>query len=141
MRQKKLVIGSLDLAHRLRDKVAQHRPGRKFEVYTVDLGFQVVEIRQCRSAMPPRIPLPVSPGAAQLIALTPLTPVIPAAAIASVTLPCFEESRAYIGVVIDGVNRWFGKTTLVGWEIAEGKVTLRLPRKQLIKRGFENLGA
>lgn len=141
MRQKKLVVGSLEIARRLCKKVARYRPGRKFEIYTVDRGFQVVEIRRCVSAMPPRIPLPVSAAATHLSALTPLAPVIPAPVIASVTLPCSEETKAYIGVVIGGVVRWFGKSTLVGWEIAEGKATLRLPRKQLIKRGFENLGA
>ena len=57
------------------------------------------------------------------------------------TLPCSEETKSYIGVVIAGVVRWFGKSTLVSWGIADGKATLRLPRKQLIKRGFAHLEA
>ena len=54
----------------------------------------------------------------------------------TIRLPFHEESRAYIGVVQDGVVRWFGKTTLVGYQVLDGLVEMVLPAKVAAKRGL-----
>ncbi len=43
---------------------------------------------------------------------------------------------ACIGAVQDGVVRWFGKTTLVGWAVLGGLVEMVLPAKVAAKRGL-----
>lgn len=69
---RKLIFVSQDRAERMLAKVAKHRPGRKFEVYRITskagehLGWQVLEIHSCASAVRPWPPKPI--GESQLLA-------------------------------------------------------------------------
>ncbi len=53
----------------------------------------------------------------------------------AVRLALHQESRAYIGVIQDGVVRC-GKTSLVGYTVADGLVEMVLPAKVAAKRGL-----
>jgi hypothetical protein len=74
---------------------------------------------------PPRRPPPKAPNVSTLV------------------LPLKQESPAYLDVVIPGqvLHASFGKTSLVGWDIADGQVTMRVPQEYLAKRGFAHHAA
>ena len=120
----------------MRGKVAKHRPGRCFEVYQLDpRRWQLIEIKSCRPMMPPRIPVPIGNSARALT----LPPAVKPIGFATLRVPLAQETKSYIGVLIAGAIRWFGRATLNTCEIADGMVALTLPRKAIEKRGFAKL--
>ena len=138
MPQRKLICPTPEVARRLRERLARFRPGREFAVYGVAFGYQVVEVRkfagygfswdgQRWSRAPRREAVCAAPCPAPA-SLTPVT--------ATVRLPFKVESAAYIGAEQDGVLRWFGKTMLCAWSVADGVVALTLPAKVAAKRGL-----
>ena len=135
---RKLIFPDRPTAQRMLGKLATHRLGRRFEIYLIDSKqWQVVEITQCVSAMPPRIPLPIGAAARALAA----PPVVKPVELATIRAPFFEQSPKFI--VIKGARgvHCFGRGTLTKVEIADGMVTLTLSRKALEKRGLLALAA
>ena len=88
-----------------------------------------------RSRRWPRIPLPIGATATALAA----PPAVKSIELATLKAPLAQETKAYVGVLIAGAVRWFGRATLNACEIADGMVALTLPRKAIEKRGFAAL--
>jgi hypothetical protein len=138
---RKLIRKSAIDAQILRDKVAKHRPGRRFDVYPITckrdgrcLGYQVVEIR--RVGWWGQVPTMASLDT--LLGTAP-APVEKPAVLATVTLPLVQETPSYVGVDVAGKTAWFGRGTLVDLVIGGGQATLTLARKAIEKRGLGQL--
>jgi hypothetical protein len=137
-RMRKLIVTTQAQAERLAGKLARHRPGRKFTAYPIaPARFQVVEVHRWA-----RLPTMLSAPLETLAALSPPQRPLPQAPhVATVVLPLKQESPAYLDVVVPGqvLHASFGKSSLVAWDIADGQVTMRVPQKYLVKRGFAHL--
>ena len=138
---RKLICKSPIDAQILRDKVAKHRPGRRFDVYPITrqtdgrcLGYQVVEVKRVGWWGP----VPTTPSLETLLGTAP-APVARPVALATVTLPLVQETPAYVGVAVAGKTAWFGRATLVALVTGGGQATLTLARKAIEKRGLAGL--
>jgi hypothetical protein len=56
--------------------------------------------------------------------------------VATVSLPFSQETKAYIGAMVNGALAWFGKGTLCAYAVADRTVSLTLPIKIASKRGL-----
>jgi hypothetical protein len=132
MRQRKLISPSFMTAIALQERIKRFRPNRQFEIYGVDAGYQVVEIRKVGWW-----------GGVQTYASRSATAakVQPVGDLVTVRLPLAQETKAYLGVEFDGKVAWFGKTTVSSFEIDGEQLVMTLPRKVAAKRGIERLAA
>jgi hypothetical protein len=131
-------------AEGLLDRIARHRPGRRFEVYALPNrktgeieGFQVAEIQRVGRWDRSPLGVPLAALEARQDAGKPITR--SEVVLATVTLPLASEGRTDIGVMIGDKIRYFGRTTMVNLTIGGGLASITMPRKQFIKRGFEAL--
>jgi hypothetical protein len=137
MAQRKLICQTSATADGLKARIAKHRPGRQFVVYGVSMGYQVVEIRKfggygyswdgttwAKAAKKPWLSsTPVSVETREVLTTT-------------VSLPFSQETKAYIGALVNGAVSWFGKGTICAYAIVDGVVSLTLPAKIAAKRGL-----
>lgn len=141
MPQRKLICPSPATATRLAEKIGRHRPGREFRVYGVSLGrqvagYQVVEVRRFAGfgyAWDGQrwTRIAKKPWLAPAKAIAPREVVT-----ATVSLPFAQETKAYIGAVVNGVVAWFGKSNIIAFSIENGMVSMTLPSKFAAKRGI-----
>jgi hypothetical protein len=138
MPQRKLICPNPATATSLAAKLARHRPGREFQVYGVSFGYQVVEVRRfagygyswdgTRWVKQPRQAWSTTTYAVPEPPRPPL--------VTTVSLPFAQETKAYIGAMVNGALAWFGKGTLCAYAVADGMVSLTLPIKIASKRGL-----
>ena len=55
---------------------------------------------------------------------------------ATVSLSFSQETRAYVGAMVNGALAWFGKGTICTYTVADGMVSMTLPIKVATKRGL-----
>jgi hypothetical protein len=113
-------------------KMEQTR-GKSYAVIKVTTGWQVAPVKVCKPYMPPAKPLPVK-TLTQQIADTLAKPL--PENLFEIVLPYRGQSAKYVEVVLNSKVAWFGKSTLVAWEIADNHVQLRMDVKQAKKRGL-----
>ena len=138
MPQKKLLLNDAQKAASLAARIQKHRPGRQFTVYGLPVSktYQVIEVRKfagygytwdgTRWAKKHR-PLPKA-GAPAL----PRTPDVTV----TVAFPLHQETKAYVGVLVNGKISWFGRGNICELTIDAGIATMTLPAKVAAKRGL-----
>lgn len=98
-----------------------------------EVGYQVVPVTMCPPAMPHRAkPKPNLAG----LEVKTVVPVEARTDLQEVTLKLLQETKAYLGVEINGKLAWMGKSTLYRFEIKGDEVIITADVKLLKKRGL-----
>ncbi len=124
----KMIYPHPDIAAMIAGKLSKSKGG-KYEVHKVTTGYQVVLVTQCPPHMPPAKALPFeskTPGRTWA-----------GVEFVVVDLKFRGESKVYVDAwTAEGKQISFGKSTLIGWEIKDDRVFLKMTKAIAKKRGL-----
>ena len=129
----KMIYPQQTVANMIAGKLTKSK-GKKYDVYKVTTGWQVVPVNVCKPHVPPAKPMPVLKLKKAAEKAAPANTV-------KIVLPFKMQSPSYVTALHDGKPIHFGKSNLIDWSISDDGVFVTMVIAEAVakKRGLMHL--